>query len=206
MKMTGSWHIYRTGERWRRSTASARAVIETEDGWTAVCFSAPHVKLRRTGRRAGPPRPRSLCSHTGPGRGGPQVRPSRGRRSGDGRHAGPADLLRGRQRLQERGAVRLRAASIDPPAVGTARAAGPAGGHRPSPAASESRSGAEGHRCRHRSRWCRGAGGVRSQRTAVLEAAAPPSPTRSLANMTEATYWCPSCQPAPVGRSPAAPS
>lgn len=45
MKMTGSWHIYRRGERWRRSAGSARAVIETEEGWLAVCFSAPHVKL-----------------------------------------------------------------------------------------------------------------------------------------------------------------
>ncbi len=48
MKMTGSWHIYRRGERWRRSPRSARAVIETDNGWIAVCFSAPHVKLRRT--------------------------------------------------------------------------------------------------------------------------------------------------------------
>jgi endonuclease-8 len=47
MKMSGSWHIYRRGERWRRSPRSARAVIETDDGWVAVCFSAPHVKLVR---------------------------------------------------------------------------------------------------------------------------------------------------------------
>ena len=45
MKMSGSWHLYRRGERWRRSQSSARAVIETEQGWVAVCFSAPHVKL-----------------------------------------------------------------------------------------------------------------------------------------------------------------
>ena len=45
MKMSGSWHLYRQGERWRRSSAAARAVIETEQGWVAVCFSAPHVKL-----------------------------------------------------------------------------------------------------------------------------------------------------------------
>ncbi len=49
MKMTGSWHIYRRGERWRRSAGSARAVIETEEGWQAVCFSAPHVKLVTSG-------------------------------------------------------------------------------------------------------------------------------------------------------------
>lgn len=45
MKMAGSWHLYRSGERWRRSAGSARAVIETTEGWQAVCFSAPHVKL-----------------------------------------------------------------------------------------------------------------------------------------------------------------
>ena len=51
MKMTGSWHLYRTGERWRRSASSARAVIETTEGWLAVCFNAPVVELmnRRTG-------------------------------------------------------------------------------------------------------------------------------------------------------------
>ena len=45
MRMSGSWHLYRTGERWRRSRGAARVVIETDDGWSAVCFSAPHVKL-----------------------------------------------------------------------------------------------------------------------------------------------------------------
>lgn len=48
MKMTGSWHIYRRGERWRRSPSAAVAVIETSDDWVAVCFSAPHVKLTRS--------------------------------------------------------------------------------------------------------------------------------------------------------------
>ncbi len=47
MKMSGSWHIYRLGERWRRSPGAARAVIETDEGWVAVCFSAPHVRLTR---------------------------------------------------------------------------------------------------------------------------------------------------------------
>lgn len=43
--MTGSWHVYRRGERWRRPRHLARAVI-TVDGWEAVCFSAPTVELR----------------------------------------------------------------------------------------------------------------------------------------------------------------
>lgn len=52
MKMSGSWHLYRRGERWRRAASAARAVIETKQGWVAVCFSAPHVKLVRS--RTGP--------------------------------------------------------------------------------------------------------------------------------------------------------
>jgi endonuclease-8 len=44
MRMTGSWHLYRTGERWKKPAHLARAVIDVE-GWTAVCFSAPVVEL-----------------------------------------------------------------------------------------------------------------------------------------------------------------
>src|SRR5688500_7934300 len=44
MRMTGSWHLYRTGERWRKPAHLARAVIDVE-GWTAVCFSAPVCEL-----------------------------------------------------------------------------------------------------------------------------------------------------------------
>lgn len=52
MVMTGSWHIYRSGERWRKSARSVRAAIETTAGWQAICFGAPHVLLRlRNGKR-----------------------------------------------------------------------------------------------------------------------------------------------------------
>jgi endonuclease-8 len=44
LRMTGSWHIYRSGERWGRAAHLARAVIEVEDGWLAVCFAAPVVR------------------------------------------------------------------------------------------------------------------------------------------------------------------
>lgn len=44
MRMTGSWHLYRRGERWRRSRVSMRVVIATDE-WEAVCFSAPDVKF-----------------------------------------------------------------------------------------------------------------------------------------------------------------
>jgi endonuclease VIII len=44
MRMTGSWHIYRPGERWRVTEGAARVVIEAGE-WVAVCFSAPVIEL-----------------------------------------------------------------------------------------------------------------------------------------------------------------
>lgn len=61
LKMSGSWHVYRPGERWRRSPGAARVVLEVPDA-VAVCFSAPVVELDRTGRRG---RPRGT-RHLGP--------------------------------------------------------------------------------------------------------------------------------------------
>jgi endonuclease-8 len=40
MRMNGSWHVYRSGERWRRPRGQARVVIET-DAFTAVAFNVP---------------------------------------------------------------------------------------------------------------------------------------------------------------------
>src|SRR5215212_9300060 len=47
LRMTGSWHRYRPGERWRRSPARARLVLEVP-GAVAVCFDAPVVELFET--------------------------------------------------------------------------------------------------------------------------------------------------------------
>src|SRR5512141_1401258 len=44
LRMQGSWHRYRPGERWRRPPARARLVLEVE-GSVAVCFDAPVVEL-----------------------------------------------------------------------------------------------------------------------------------------------------------------
>lgn len=55
MKMTGSWHLYRTGERWRKGAHLARAVVEADSGWVAVCFQAPVVETYQ--RAAGEPLP-----------------------------------------------------------------------------------------------------------------------------------------------------
>jgi endonuclease-8 len=44
LRMNGTWHRYRPGERWRRPPARARLVIEVP-GAVAVCFDAPVVEL-----------------------------------------------------------------------------------------------------------------------------------------------------------------
>lgn len=44
LRMSGTWHRYRPGERWRRPPARARLVIEVPDA-VAVCFDAPVVEL-----------------------------------------------------------------------------------------------------------------------------------------------------------------
>jgi endonuclease-8 len=47
LRMHGSWHRYRPGERWRRPAGRARLVLEV-DGAVAVCFDAPVVELFET--------------------------------------------------------------------------------------------------------------------------------------------------------------
>jgi endonuclease VIII len=42
--MTGSWHLYRPGERWRKSPRSVRVVLGVE-GLVAVCFASPVVEV-----------------------------------------------------------------------------------------------------------------------------------------------------------------
>lgn len=44
MRMTGSWHIYRAGEAWRKPKSYARVVLYT-DKFAFPCFSAPVVEL-----------------------------------------------------------------------------------------------------------------------------------------------------------------
>jgi endonuclease VIII len=44
MRMDGSWHIYRAGEKWQRPMSHACVVLET-DVWHAVCFDAPVAEL-----------------------------------------------------------------------------------------------------------------------------------------------------------------
>lgn len=50
LRMTGSWHLYRERERWRKPAYLARVVVGADSGWVAVCFQAPVVE---TFHRAG---------------------------------------------------------------------------------------------------------------------------------------------------------
>ena len=49
MRMHGSWHVYRKGERWQRAPHRARLVLEVE-GFVVVCFDAPVVELMSPSR------------------------------------------------------------------------------------------------------------------------------------------------------------
>lgn len=46
MRLSGAWHLYRPGERWRRSAHQVRVTISVTD-WVAVCFAAPIVETYR---------------------------------------------------------------------------------------------------------------------------------------------------------------
>ena len=46
MRMTGSWHLYRPGQRWRQPEWRATAVLSFDDV-LAVCFAAPVMELLR---------------------------------------------------------------------------------------------------------------------------------------------------------------
>ena len=50
--MPGSWHLYRSGERWRKGRHLVRALVGV-DGWDAVCFQAPQVQTYRPAHPGG---------------------------------------------------------------------------------------------------------------------------------------------------------
>lgn len=49
MRMNGSWHLYRPGEKWRRSRSAMRIVITTAD-FVAVAFNVPVAELIAEGK------------------------------------------------------------------------------------------------------------------------------------------------------------
>lgn len=52
LKMRGSWHVYRHGERFQRPEHQARVILEVADA-LAVCFAAPTVRLLAANAAAG---------------------------------------------------------------------------------------------------------------------------------------------------------
>jgi endonuclease-8 len=54
MRMTGSWHLYRSSTPWRKPAYRARVVVEAGDV-VAVCFDAPVVELLSAGEAAAHP-------------------------------------------------------------------------------------------------------------------------------------------------------
>jgi endonuclease VIII len=59
LRMTGSWGIYRQGERWRRSARRAWLVLRSGD-WDVVEFDGPVLELVRDSRTRSDPRLASL--------------------------------------------------------------------------------------------------------------------------------------------------
>jgi endonuclease VIII len=45
LQMSGSWHLYRAGQPWRRSARQACVILEVSGGTLAVCFNAPVVEV-----------------------------------------------------------------------------------------------------------------------------------------------------------------
>ena len=54
LRMSGSWHVYSHGDRWRRPSGQARLVLVCGDR-VAVCFNAPVVELLAPGAEANHP-------------------------------------------------------------------------------------------------------------------------------------------------------
>jgi endonuclease-8 len=49
LRMSGSWHVYRAGEKWQRPRWQARLVLEADNGFLVVLFNAPIVEWLTAG-------------------------------------------------------------------------------------------------------------------------------------------------------------
>jgi len=59
LRMNGSWHVYRAGQRWRKRRADMRLLIATND-FVAVGFNIPVAEFRSERDRVGQPELRRL--------------------------------------------------------------------------------------------------------------------------------------------------
>ena len=46
LRLNGAWHLYRTGERWRKPNDQMRVAVDVP-GWVAVCFNAATIETYR---------------------------------------------------------------------------------------------------------------------------------------------------------------
>ena len=46
LRLNGAWHLYRTGERWRKPNDQMRVAVDVP-GWVAVCFNAATLETYR---------------------------------------------------------------------------------------------------------------------------------------------------------------
>ena len=63
LRMSGSWHVYPAGQRWRRPESQARLVVQAGER-LAVCFNAPTVELLQP--KAEGARPSLGLTYSGP--------------------------------------------------------------------------------------------------------------------------------------------
>ncbi|HYU50382.1 MAG TPA: DNA-formamidopyrimidine glycosylase family protein [Candidatus Limnocylindria bacterium] len=214
LRMHGTWHRYRPGERWRRPAGRAVLVIEVE-GAVAVCFDAPVVELfeARAERihpalaRLGPD---LLAAEFDAAEGIRRFRGAAGASTAIGEAlldqrivAGIGNIYRSEVLFLERVDPFLSTATLDDVTLerivmtarrllraGAGRAGGPAGG---GPARVAERAGARAWVYGRAGRPCRRCGTlVRSSRLAGV--------------LPRPVYWCPACQavapaerPLPVG-------
>jgi endonuclease-8 len=53
LRLHGAWHLYRAGEKWQRPAFQARVELRADNGFVAVCFSAPIVEWLKPESLAG---------------------------------------------------------------------------------------------------------------------------------------------------------
>ncbi len=195
--MTGRWHLYQTGERWRASPGKARVVLRTEDH-VAVCFAAPTVDLGPSARTE------ERIDHLGPDLTGDEFDAAEAtRRATESTATTAADLLLDQRVMAGVGNVfksevlfleRVHPATT-PAALDEAALAGLISRSRRLLLANlrPGRRTTTGDRGRGRELWVYGRGGKPCRRCRVpIEWAEMGSPLR-------VTYWCPRCQVADKG-------
>ena len=184
--MSGGWHFYRPGARWRRPRTSAWAVL-SGGGWDAVQFGGPTLQVATTARLRRDPQ----LTRLGPDILADELRPRGGdrRRSAPTRPAASATPC-STSTWSPGSATSSRARPASPPG------STPGGRSARSPTRSWSPSSTPPvSRCWRRSR---AGGATASASTNAARAPVPvcrgPISSRGQGDANRTTYWCPRCQ------------